>query len=66
VIFVEFFWGDFVFFFVCVCGEVCGEGGDLEVGGRRRRRDGYGSCDCAEIGEAAVGRSLAIWYAQGY
>ncbi len=56
MIFVEFFWGDFV----------CGEGGDLEVGGRRRRRDGYGSCDCAEIGEAAVGRSLAIWYAQGY
>ncbi len=65
MIFVEFFWGDFVFFFFFFF-FVCGEGGDLEVGGRRRRRDGYGSCDCAEIGEAAVGRSLAIWYAQGY
>ncbi len=60
MIFLEFFWGDFVIFFVC------GERGDLEVGGRRRRRDGYESCDRAEVGEAAMGRSLAIWYAQGY
>ncbi len=59
---MEFFWGGFFIFIFW-----CGEGGDLEVGGRRRRRrDGYESCDRAEFGEAAVERSLAIWYAQGY
>ncbi len=55
------FLGRFCHFFF-----LCREGGGLEVGGRRRRRDGYESCDRAEVGEAAVGRSLSIWYAQGY